>query len=130
MFKTLPSDTLNFQLETVANNETSCLIIPYRIVEWMRHSATLIIRMHFYWNFWNCLTCNTKINYTYLEDDFENSYHISHIFNTLRPKFKFKSQSTTISTKTKPLYPNRKYIFIWDWDLNLNLNLGHKELGI
>ena len=89
----LTSDTLNFQLETVANNETNCLNIPYRIVEWMRHSATLIIRMHFYWNFWNCLTCNTKINYTYLEDDFENSYHISHIFNSLRPKFKFKFKS-------------------------------------
>ena len=126
MFKTLPSDTLNFQLETVANNETSCLIIPYRIVEWMRHSATLIIRMHFYWNFWNCLTCNTKINYTYLEDDFENSYHISHIFNSLRPKFKFKSQSQ-INMYLRFGYKGLVFVeIVVDWDLNLNL--GRKVL--
>jgi hypothetical protein len=51
---------------------------------------------------------------------------ISTHFGTVSPLSMFFMNQPLFIQKTKPLYPNPK--FIWDWDLNLNL--GRNELGI
>ena len=51
---------------------------------------------------------------------------ISTHYGTVSPLSMFFINQPLILQKTKPLYPNPKYVFIWDCDLNL----GRKEVAI
>ena len=51
---------------------------------------------------------------------------ISNHFGTVSPFSMFSINQPLFLQKTKPLYPNPKYLFISDWDLHL----GRKEFGI
>ena len=50
-------------------------------------------------------------------------------FGTVSPLSMFSINQPLFLQKTKPSYPNPKYIFIWDWDLNLGHRVSVVRVG-